>query len=119
MIMLIHAGVTAYVNGRRVLVGRPDWVLSQLPASSSAASTQVPNGTGEKLTEVYVAADEQLLGVLSFKDVLRPDAVHVVSQLQQAGIRYEPVTTQEFSSCVHLAVVECTSSLLISSKTLV
>lgn len=53
-------GVTAQVWGQRVVVGRPDWVLSQLPSSQSGAAAAAhlqqqlvpPEASGAKLTQV-------------------------------------------------------------------
>lgn len=80
------------MQGLRVVVGRPDWVLSQLPPSAAARSVQLQvaaasSGAGGKGTQVAVAADGRLLGWLAFRDVLRPDAVDTVAALQARGLR--------------------------------
>jgi len=85
-------GVAAEVNGRRVLVGRPGWVLEQLPESEAAAARRLLQqgaaGSAEKQTVVVVAAGGRVLGVLGFKDTLRTDAVSTVAALQAMGIRW-------------------------------
>eukprot|EP00878_Enallax_costatus_P010699 GHUV01011175.1.p1 GENE.GHUV01011175.1~~GHUV01011175.1.p1 ORF type:complete len:791 (+),score=278.39 GHUV01011175.1:1241-3613(+) len=84
------SGVAALVGGQRVLVGRPDWVLSQLPPTATSASPQLSQTTTDqagKLTSVYVSVGDQLLGGLGFRDTLRPDAVETVRTLQQMGLR--------------------------------
>jgi hypothetical protein len=56
----VVAGVSAQVFGQRVLVGRPDWVLSQLPSGQRSAAAAahlqqqlVPSeASGAKLTQV-------------------------------------------------------------------
>lgn len=73
-----------------MLVGRPDWVLSQLPADATSATPQLSLTTSDqagKLTSVYVSVGDQLLGGLGFRDALRPDAVETVRTLQQMGLR--------------------------------
>ena len=55
-----HAGVSAQVFGQRVLVGRPDWVLSQLPGGQASAAAAAhlqqqlvpPEASGARLTQV-------------------------------------------------------------------
>jgi hypothetical protein len=62
LLLLYPAGVSAQVFGQRVLVGRPDWVLSQLPGSQASAAAAahlqqqlVPSeASGAKLTQVCV-----------------------------------------------------------------
>jgi hypothetical protein len=83
-------GVAAEVGGEPVLVGRPGWVLEQLPAGEAEAVQRMlasAGGGGEKQTVVVVAAGGRALGVLGFKDTLRPDAIATVAALQEMGIR--------------------------------
>jgi P-type E1-E2 ATPase len=75
-----------------VLVGRPDWVLSQLPTSSQAAASQLQQAAAAdaaagKSTQVYVAVGDQLLGGLGFRDTLRQDALETVAALKAMGLR--------------------------------
>jgi P-type E1-E2 ATPase len=41
----------------------------------------------EGKTSVFVAVDQQLVGLFGLKDSLRPEAADVVKQLQNQGIR--------------------------------
>jgi P-type E1-E2 ATPase len=75
-----------------VLVGRPDWVLSQLPNTAAASASQLQQAAAAdaaagKSTQVYVAVGDQLLGGLGFRDTLRQDAVETVSALKRMGLR--------------------------------
>ncbi|KAF6265672.1 heavy metal translocatin [Scenedesmus sp. NREL 46B-D3] len=86
------AGVVATVEGQRVLVGRPDWVLSQLPDSAHPAASQLQQAAAAdsaagKSTQVYVAVGDLLLGGLGFRDTLRQDAVETVAALKRMGLR--------------------------------
>lgn len=86
------AGVAATVEGQRVLVGRPDWVLSQLPEPSRAPASflqqsAAADAAAGKSTQVYVAVGDQLLGGLGFRDSLRQDAVETVAALKRMGLR--------------------------------
>ncbi|GBF96439.1 copper-transporting ATPase chloroplastic [Raphidocelis subcapitata] len=86
-------GASAEVDGARVLVGRPGWVLPQLApgdADAAAALLAAPQRGGEeKQTVVVVARAGRLLGVLGFKDELRPDAASTVAALRRMGIRVQ------------------------------
>lgn len=100
-----HAGVSATIAGQRVLVGRADWVLSQLDGGSSAAAAAAAadlatslshrvgagggaaDATGARGTAVHVAVGGTLLGALSFRDTLRADATGTVAELQSLGLQ--------------------------------
>ncbi|KAF8061329.1 PAA2 [Scenedesmus sp. PABB004] len=84
------SGVAAVIGGQPVLVGRPEWVLGQLPEAQRAAAAQLaPPGEpgGARGTQVLVAVGPRLLGGLSFRDALRPDAARTVAALQGMGLR--------------------------------
>lgn len=75
-----------------MLVGRPDWVLSQLPEPSRAPASflqqsAAADAAAGKSTQVYVAVGDQLLGGLGFRDSLRQDAVETVAALKRMGLR--------------------------------
>jgi Cu2+-exporting ATPase len=97
-------GVTGWVEGRQVAVGRPAWVLEQVVAAggaredaeaaltsligqASAGQASAGQSGKGKVTQVLVAVDGQVFGALRFSDQLRPEAVAVVRQLQEKGIR--------------------------------
>ena len=86
-------GVWALVDGRKVAVGKREWVVQQVGEASTAAAA--PGGFSSSSsrsdgteTEVWVGWDGQgLAGRLLLRDVLRPDARHTVARLQQQGLR--------------------------------
>lgn len=65
-------GVEGVWQGKRVRLGRPDWVASQLPGSAGAATAFGVEGEGAHL--------------LAFRDALRPDAAQAVGRLAAAGM---------------------------------
>ncbi len=72
-------GVTAVVDGRTVVVGKPAYV------SSFAPETVRPTlSTGE--AAAYVAVDGRFAGVLILADAARPEAPAVVSWLRRNGV---------------------------------
>ncbi|MDQ0094872.1 heavy metal translocating P-type ATPase [Paeniglutamicibacter psychrophenolicus] len=72
-------GVSALVDGRRVLVGKPAWVDSQVPDMQ-----RYELGPGE--SSVYVAVDGRFAGVLVLADGLRADAGAALHQLRSLGV---------------------------------
>ncbi|GAX04974.1 cation-transporting ATPase [Secundilactobacillus pentosiphilus] len=68
-------GVQARIDGHLVRVGKADFAM--------------PDGSIQKVedTAVYVSADDQYLGCVTFTDELRPEAVVTMSELHELGIK--------------------------------
>lgn len=73
-------GVSALVEGRRVLVGKPAWVDSKV----QGLVRHVPE-PGESC--VYVGIDGVFAGVMVLADELRPDALATLEQLRVLGVQ--------------------------------
>lgn len=75
-------GIVATVGGSRILAGNPAWMrengveLLGLDRAASGATS-----------DVYVARDRALLGVIAVADTVRPEARLAVKGLQDKGIR--------------------------------
>ncbi|WP_449280379.1 heavy metal translocating P-type ATPase [Leucobacter sp.] len=95
-------GVTATVDGRAVLVGRPDFLIDYgLDLSPLAATVERLESIGR--TVVTVAADGQLLGVIALGDEIRSEAVEAVEQLRAAGITPVLATGDNARAAAHVA----------------
>ncbi|WP_203650911.1 heavy metal translocating P-type ATPase [Secundilactobacillus yichangensis] len=68
-------GVQAEIDGHLIRVGKADFAMT--------------DGTIQKVedTAVYVSADDQYLGCVTFTDELRPEAVTTMSELHELGIK--------------------------------
>ncbi len=68
-------GVQAQIDGQVVRVGKADFAM--------------PDGSIQKVedTAVYVSADDQYLGCVTFTDELRPEAATTMSELHKLGIK--------------------------------
>lgn len=73
-------GVSAMVEGKRVLVGKPAWV----DAHVQGLVRHVP-GPGE--SSVYVGIDGVFAGVIVLADEVRPDALATLEQLRVLGVQ--------------------------------
>lgn len=73
-------GVSAMVEGRRVLVGKPAWVDTQV----KGLARHIP-GPGE--SSVYVGIDGVFAGVIVLADEVRPDALATLEQLRVLGVQ--------------------------------
>ena len=72
-------GVTAEIDGRTVVVGKPAYV-----ASLAADTERVSLGAGE--AAAYVAVDGRFAGVLVLADDPRPESAAVISWLREQGL---------------------------------
>jgi Cu+-exporting ATPase len=83
-------GVTAVVDGRRVLVGSKSFLADE-GVHDGAALTQ-----SERLpasaTVLHVAVDGQPAGLLGVQDAVKPEAREVIERLQETGVEVEMVT---------------------------
>jgi heavy metal translocating P-type ATPase len=77
-------GVSGVVDGRRVALGKADWVGGRLPAAAQAARRRAAL---EGASSVLVAVDGQPAGVLLLDDPLRPEAPRVIRSLRAAGFQ--------------------------------
>ena len=82
-------GVTAAVDGARVMAGKPDWVADAtggLPGELAARREQMEAAAQ---TVIAVARDGALLGLAGIADEIKPEAAETVARLRRRGI--EPV----------------------------
>ncbi|MHA6631907.1 heavy metal translocating P-type ATPase [Pseudonocardia sichuanensis] len=95
-------GVTAHIEGRRVLVGRPQFLADRgvdlAPLSAAVARLEAAGRT-----VIGVAADEDPLGVIALGDEIRGDAVEAVAQLRAAGLNPVLVTGDNARAARYIA----------------
>ncbi|MEG3436648.1 heavy metal translocating P-type ATPase [Pannus brasiliensis CCIBt3594] len=79
-------GVSARVNGERVLLGNEDWLSKNgVEIAQKAMESLQPLVKGGK-TIVYLARGEELAGAIAFQDRLRTDARETVRALRDLGL---------------------------------
>ncbi|MFI6423936.1 heavy metal translocating P-type ATPase [Promicromonospora sp. NPDC050880] len=79
-------GVTATVEGHRVVVGKPAYV-------GSVAAGLVPASLGPGQAAAYVAVDGRFAGTLVLADDPRPESAAVVSWLRANGVEHVTMLT--------------------------
>ncbi|HEY0070412.1 MAG TPA: heavy metal translocating P-type ATPase [Chloroflexia bacterium] len=84
-------GVTATVDGTRVLVGKPQLLGS---AGVECASALPEMARLEQLgkTAMLISADDKLVGLLAVADTLKPEAAEAVVRLKALGVEVAMVT---------------------------
>ncbi|WP_419661144.1 CadA: predicted cadmium-transporting ATPase [Desulfosarcina variabilis str. Montpellier] len=77
-------GIQGIINGRRVAVGRKNWIDQHCSKCIAERSTgQTASGT----TRLYVAQEKHLIGTVDLADTLRPDAPAVIRDLKADSSR--------------------------------
>ena len=89
-------GLKAKRDGREVLLGKREWVSSQIPRDEFDKS-QASAGT----SEVWIAEGD-LLGRIILRDDIRPQSAQVIDELRQEGLRSVVLTGDNQAAGEHL-----------------
>ncbi len=80
-------GVEATVDGGQVRVGRLDWMKREGIPVVEAAQSRSAELQAQGHTVLGVCSDEKILGLVSVRDVLRPEAKEAVLRLKHQNVR--------------------------------
>lgn len=78
-------GVQAQVDGRRILVGRAQWLRDHQTTGDFEASVDLNETDGWSL--IFVARDGQCIGWIGLQDQTRTEAREALAELKQQGAR--------------------------------
>ncbi|HVG01175.1 MAG TPA: heavy metal translocating P-type ATPase [Chloroflexia bacterium] len=84
-------GVTATVEGTRVLVGKPQ-LLASAGVDFAPALPEMARLEQLGKTAMLVSADDKLVGLLAVADTLKPEAATAVARLKALGVEVAMVT---------------------------
>ena len=82
-------GVIASCADKRIVAGTMALMEMEKIAIPSSANTTIPDGC----TAIYLAVNEQYLGMIALSDTIRPDAKEAIAQLNQMGIETAAMIT--------------------------
>lgn len=71
-------GLSGHLSGHDIVVGRLSFIKQQVAS--------LPTQTKLQQTATYVVVDDQLAGIITFKDPLRPESKQTLNTLKQLGI---------------------------------
>ncbi len=95
-------GVSARVAGRRILIGRPGFLVERgVELSRLTAAIDRLEAAGR--TVVAVSADAEPLGVIALGDEIRADAIEALAQMRDAGLTPVMVTGDNERAARHVA----------------
>lgn len=85
--VLVGLGMRTWADGRTLLLGSPGLLRSEKVRVSKKASEWVDRLRRQAETPLLLAVDSTLVGLISLRDEVRPEAADVLKKLRANGIR--------------------------------
>ena len=79
-------GVQARIDGRIVMVGKPDW-FKELEISIEPAAERIRQLQSQGKTVMVVASENRLCGLIAVSDELKPDSPEAIRELQEQNLK--------------------------------
>ncbi|MEU0735849.1 copper-translocating P-type ATPase, partial [Streptomyces lavendulocolor] len=84
-------GITATVDGRRLLVGKPA-LLTEADTDTAALQAEADRLAAEGKTPVFAAVDGQLAGVVAVADTVKEDSAAAIAELKRFSLEVVMIT---------------------------
>ena len=85
-------GVTATVQGQSFFLGNPDHLATRMIQLSDAIKNDIQTAQDSGMMSIVLTTDTEPIGMISFADTVRSDAIGIFKRLSQAGISTEMLT---------------------------
>lgn len=85
--VLVGLGMRTWADGRILLLGSPSLLRTEKVRISKKATEWVTKLRGQAETPLLLAVDGKLVGLISLRDEVRPEAAEVLQKLRANGIR--------------------------------
>ncbi|KZS79101.1 copper-transporting ATPase [Mycobacterium kansasii] len=85
--VLVGLGMRTWADGRTLLLGSPSLLRSENVKVSKKASEWVDTLRRQAETPLLLAVDGTLVGLISLRDEVRPEAADVLKELRDNGVR--------------------------------
>ena len=85
--VLVGLGMRTWADGRTLLLGSPSLLRAEKVKVSKKASGWVDRLRRQAETPLLLAVDGTLVGLISLRDEVRPEATEVLTQLRSGGVR--------------------------------
>jgi manganese/zinc-transporting P-type ATPase C len=85
--VLVGMGMRTWADGRTLLLGSPSLLRAEKVRVSKKASEWVDKLRRQAETPLLLAVDGKLVGLISLRDEVRPEAAEVLKKLRANGIR--------------------------------
>ena len=94
--------MTAGISGRRIMVGKVDWIKAQ-GLNTAFIDENIRRLQEGAKTVVLVAVEERVAGIIAVADSIKPEARNVVRQLHEYGITVGMLTGDHRSTARAIA----------------
>jgi cation-transporting P-type ATPase C len=85
--VLVGLGMRTWADGRTLLLGSPSLLRAEKVKVSKKASDWVDKLRRQAETPLLLAVDGTLVGLISLRDEVRPEAAEVLTKLRASGVR--------------------------------
>lgn len=85
--VLVGLGMRTWADGRTLLLGSPSLLQGENVEVSEKASEWVDKLRRQAETPLLLAVDGTLVGLISLRDEVRPEAAEVLTKLRSSGVR--------------------------------
>ncbi|MFL5736606.1 MAG: heavy metal translocating P-type ATPase [Actinomycetota bacterium] len=112
----LGAGIAGVVDGRKVSLGKGDWVLdgSRMPGTARDVRRRAML---QGSTNVFVSVDGELAGALLLDDPIRPDTPRVIRSLRREGFRRIVMITGDHADVAESVGVALGVDRILSERT--
>ena len=84
-------GVQARIDGKLVMVGKPDW-FKEMQVTTEPAADRIRQLQSQGKTVMVVARENRLCGLIAVSDEIKPDSPEAISELQQQNLKVVMLT---------------------------
>ncbi|OMC09966.1 copper-translocating P-type ATPase [Mycobacterium sp. SP-6446] len=104
--VLVGLGMRTWADGRTLLLGSPSLLRAEKVKVSKKASEWVDKLRNEAETPLLLAVDGTLVGLISLRDEVRPEAAAVLKELRTNGIRRIVMLTGDHPDIARVVAAE-------------
>ncbi len=104
--VLVGLGMRTWADGRTLLLGSPGLLRSEKVKVSKKASDWVDKLRRQAETPLLLAVDGTLVGLISLRDEVRPEAAEVLKKLRANGIRRIVMLTGDHPDIAEVVAAE-------------
>ena len=105
--MLPGKGLIAAVDGRRVLAGNPDLLMSEDVPAAKVQEQLAQEYAEQGCTITYVAVDQAFAGFIALSDTVRETAAPMITELQEIGVAPVLLTGDNANAAGQIARTLC------------
>ena len=95
-------GVQALINGSKAILGKPGW-FQELGVDLTSVKADIHNLQSQGKTVMVVAKDQELYGLISLSDKLKPDSGDAIQQLHSQRLKVVMLTGDNLQTAETIA----------------